>query len=146
MNTIGTGPKLISSLDYGKVYHTKYRIERLRSHSWTDVDEHFRVYGLPVVSLRSGWYGNDAGYHYRTIIGVATYRTTKHHVIWWYWFGWKNRRWTRSYDTNWYYMHDAGVDSKGWYNYYVDGDKKFGNFWERSGLPCQRRLGLVKHK
>ena len=145
-NTIGTGPKSISSLNYGMVYHTKYRIERLCSHSWADVDEHFRSYKLPVISLRSGWYGNDAGYHYRTIIGVATYRTTKHHVIWWYWFGWKNRRWTRSYDTNWYYMHDAGVDSKGWYNYYVDGDKKFGNFWERSGLPCQRRLGLVKHK
>ena len=51
-----------------------------------------------------------------------------------------------SYDTNWYYMHDAGVDTYGWYNYYVDGDKKFGNFWERSGLPCQRRLGLVKGK
>jgi len=145
-NTIGTGPKLISSLDYGMVYHTKYRIERVCSHSWTDVDEHFRSYKLPVISLRSGWYGNDAGYHYRTIIGVATYRTTKHHVIWWYWFGWRNKRWTRSYDTNWYYMHDSGVDSKGWYNHYVDGDKRFGNFWERSGLPCQRRLGLVKGK
>lgn len=145
-STIGTGPKLISSLNYGMVYHTNYRIERLRSHRWTDVDEHFRVYELPVISLRSGWYGNDAGYHYRTIVGVSTYRTTEHHVFWWHWFGWKNRRWTKSYDTNWYYMHDAGVDTYGKYNYYVEGNKNFGNFWERSDLPCQRRLGLVKHK
>jgi len=145
-NELGSGPKLISTLDSAMQRYTNYEVERVCSHSWTDVDEHFRSYKLPVISLRSGWYGNDAGYHYRTIIGVATYRTTKHHVIWWWWFGWRNKRWTRSYDTNWYYMHDAGVDSRGKFNHYVVGDPTHGNFWERSGLPCQRRLGLVKGK
>ena len=43
-------------------------------------------------------------------------------------------------------MHDAGVDTRGRYNHHVDGNKKFGNFWERSVLSCQRRLGLVKTK
>lgn len=144
--TIGTGPKTISDLNNGMVYNTNYKIERVRSHKWIDVDEHFRVHTLPVVSLHAGWYGNYAGYHYRTIIGVATYRTTEHHIFWWRWFGWRNKKWIKLYDTNWYYMHDAGVDTRGRYNHYVDGNKKFGNFWERSGLSCQRRLGLVKTK
>lgn len=134
-SVIGTGPKVISSLDRGLRYYTNYRIEQKLGHRWASVDDHLCDYNLPVISLRSGWYG-DWGFHYRTVIRTAKDERRIYNEIWWYWFGWKSHRWsTYLSTTRWYYMHDNGSDSD-----------RSGNFWEKAGLPCQSTLGLVKRK
>ncbi|AGT44317.1 hypothetical protein [Treponema pedis] len=130
-NTIGTGPKVISSLSNGLGKHTNYKIEQKLCHKWNDVNSHLSNYNLPVISLRSGWYG-DWGFHYRVIIGTETDRLREYHKISWWWFGWKSKYWTKDKYSHWYYMHDNGSDG--------------GNFWERSGQVFQSTLGLVKHK
>lgn len=130
-NTIGTGPKVISSLSKGLSSHTNYMIEQKLCHRWNDVNNHLNNYNLPVVSLRSGWYG-DWGFHYRVIIGTETERKRNYHKISWWWFGWKSNYWTKDKYTHWYYLHDNGNDGH--------------NFWEKSGGVYQSTLGLVKHK
>ena len=129
--TIGTGPKVISSLSKGLSTHTNYKIEQKLCHRWNDVNNHLVNFNLPVVSLRSGWYG-DWGFHYRVIIGTKTVRKREYHKLSWWWFGWKSKYWTKDKYTNWYYMHDNLVDG--------------GNFWEKAGGVYQSTLGLVKHK
>lgn len=130
-NTIGTGPKVISSLGKGLEAHTNYTIEQKLCHRWSDVSAHLNNYELPVVSLRSGWYG-DWGFHYRVIIGTQTDRLRKYHQLSWWWGHWRTKYWTNDTYTYWYYMHDNGNDG--------------GNFWETSGRVFQSTLGLVKYK
>ncbi|MBQ9237747.1 MAG: hypothetical protein IJ191_00300 [Treponema sp.] len=144
-NTIGTGPKVISSLSKGLSTHTDYMIEQKLCHRWNDVNNHLNNYNLPVVSLRSGWYG-DWGFHYRVIIGTQTDRKRDYHKISWWWFGWKSKYWTKDKYTHWYYLHDNTSNSTARLNKHVDGNSEHGNFWEKSGGVHQSTLGLVKHK
>lgn len=130
-NTIGTGPKVIRSLGNGLSAHTNYTIEQKLCHRWNDVNAHLNNYELPVISLRSGWYG-DWGFHYRVIIGTQTDRLRKYHKLSWWWGDWHTKYWTNDTYTYWYYMLDNGNDG--------------GNFWETSGRVFQSTLGLVKHK
>ncbi|WP_253679585.1 phage integrase N-terminal SAM-like domain-containing protein [Treponema sp. OMZ 788] len=86
-NTIGTGPKVISSLSKGLSAHTNYKIEQKLCHRWKDVNSHITNYHLPVVSLRSGWYG-DWGFHYRLIIGTQKETKKEYHKFSWWWGHW----------------------------------------------------------
>ena len=145
LETMGHGPKVISSLSKGLSTHTNYKIDQKLCHRWNDVNNHLVNYNLPVLSLRSGWYG-DWGFHYRVIIGTKTVRKREYHKLSWWWFGWKSKYWTKDKYTNWYYMHDNTSDTKSKHNSNVDGKADYGNFWEKSGGVYQSTLGLVKHK
>ena len=60
--------------------------------------------------------------------------------------GWRNKRWTRSYDTNWYYMHDAGVDGEAVKSENLVQGHNRKDFWELACTYYQCRLALVKRK
>lgn len=136
--TIGVRAKVISALGNGLATHTDYTIEQKLCHRWIDVTNHLKHYKLPVVSLRSGWYG-DWGFHYRAIIGYEIdCRRDWHKRSWWF-FGWRERNWTTDTYSYWYYMHDNGNDGL---KRYKDGN----NFWEEAGRVFQSTLGLVRHK
>ncbi|MGP1439286.1 MAG: hypothetical protein ACTTJ3_00910 [Treponema sp.] len=132
LGTIGSGPRVISELGNGLASHTNYTIEQKLSHRWDDVTNNIKGYKLPVVSLRSGWYG-DWGFHYRTIIGYEIDCRTDWHKISWWFFGWWENNWTTDTYSYWYYMHDNTSDADG-----------SGNFWEEAGGVFQSTLGLVK--
>ena len=141
-NTIGKGPKVISSLSKGLSAHTNYKIEQKLCHRWKDVNSHITNYHLPVVSLRSGWYG-DWGFHYRLIIGTQKETKKEYHKFSWWWGHWRTKYWTKDKYTYWYYMRDNTSDSSK-SAYRVEGVNT--DFWERSGQVFQSTLGLVKHK
>ena len=68
----GSGPRFLSTLANHFAHFTNYRITHwfILSHNFSNINNHIRNVGLPVISRRTGKGHENKGWHYRVIIGT----------------------------------------------------------------------------
>ncbi|MBP3710221.1 MAG: hypothetical protein J6I73_07470 [Treponema sp.] len=117
VNTLWSGAKGFVAMSVGLSKMTDYHLFSNFFHRWDYIVPVMRNTGMPVVSLRSSIIGKkEWAWHYRTIIGAKTETVVTQHKFLW-------KKWNTSSSTDWYFMHDNGVDGK--------------NFWEKRGKYYQ---------